>query len=131
MHLLGWLVAAAVFGKVDGTARDLALLYPPVESGVECRLAPIASMAGTADYPDRPRQLGMSVDGVADLDRVGRPQLVAEAVSWGMPHSIATDAVDDLLEQLESAIEGAREVADPGDEVVSACRTRLAALVSG
>jgi len=131
IHLLGWLIAAAVFGKVDGTARDLALLYPPVDDGtVECRLAPIASMAGTNDYPDRPRRLGLSIDGVDDFDRVGRPQLVAEAVSWGMPHSVATDVVDDLLEQIEAAIEGAREVSDPGDDVVAACRARLATLAA-
>jgi serine/threonine-protein kinase HipA len=129
VHLLAWLIAAAVFGKVDGSARDLALLYPPLEDGVvECRLAPIASMAGTVDYPDRPRQLAMAVDGVDDFDRVGGAHLVAEAVSWGMPHSVATDVVDDLLEQLEAAVDGAREVSDPGDDVVTACRARLAAL---
>ena len=126
IHLLHWVAASLVFGKVDGTARDLALLYD-VE---ECRMAPVASMAGTADYPDRPRQLGMSVGGVDDLDRVGRAELVDEAQRWGMPLDVATVVLDDLLAALGHALDGTRTQVDPGDEVVGAARVRLQRLLS-
>jgi len=126
VHLLQWLVAGLVFGKVDGTARDLSLVY----GEDECRLAPVASMAGTADYPDRPRQLGLSVNGVDDLDHVGRAHLIAEAGRWDMPADVAAATVDDLLAALDASLDRARSVVDPGDEVIAACRTRLAALSS-
>ena len=128
-HLLGWLVASAVFGNVDGTARDLALTYPTDDEGVAaCALAPIASMAGTADYADRPRQLGMSVDGVDDLDRVGSKQVIAEAGRWGMPDDVATALVVDVLSAMSVALDAARATSDPGDDVVAACRERIARL---
>jgi serine/threonine-protein kinase HipA len=119
--LLQWVAATLVFGKVDATARDLALTY----SGGECRLAPIASMAGTADFPDRGQQLGLSVGGVEDLDRVGRRQLIDEAKRWGMPAEVAATVLDDLVERLGTALDAARQVIDPGDEVVAAFRRRL------
>lgn len=123
-HLLQWVTAGVVFGKVDGTARDLALTY---DDG-ECRLAPIASMAGTADYPERPRQMDLSVGGIDDLDRIGRPQLVNEAGRWGMPAGIAAAVIDGLAADLDATLDGARSVVEPGDDVVRACRSRLAAL---
>ncbi len=127
VHLLEWVAAGLVFGKVDGTARDLALR---LRRPTACRLAPVASMAGTADYPERPRQLGLSVGGVDDLDRVGRPQLLAEAGRWGMPPSVASATVDRLVEALDAAWEPARAVVDPGPDVIAACRSRLSALAS-
>ena len=128
-HLLGWLTASAVFGKVDGTARDLALTYPTDDDGVAgCELAPISSMAGTADYAEQSGALGLSIDGVADLDRVGSKQVVAEAVRWGMPDDVATTVVADRLAALAGSLDAARDVSDPGDDVVDACRTRIARL---
>jgi len=124
IHLLHWVAASLVFGKVDGTARDLALVYDTEE----CRLAPVASMAGTADYPDRPRQLGMSVGGVDDLDRVGKAELIDEAQRWGMPLDVATVVLDALVAALDGALDEARTVIDPGDDVVAACHRRLALL---
>ncbi|MGZ4693048.1 MAG: HipA domain-containing protein [Acidimicrobiales bacterium] len=124
VRLLEWVTASLVFGRVDGSARDLALIYHEDA----CALAPVASMAGTADYADRPRQLGQSVHGADDLDRVGWQQVVGEAGRWGMGPDDATVLVRDHLDRLEASLDGAREVADPGDDVVSACRTRIAAL---
>ena len=124
VHLLEWLTASLVFGKVDGSARDLALIY---DDGT-CELAPVASMAGTADYPDRPRQLGLAVDGRDDLDRVGGAQIVAEAGRWGIPAEVVTELVAGQLARLRAGLDDAREVADPGDDVVAACRTRITAL---
>ena len=124
-HLLQWVVAGLVFGKVDGTARDLALIY----HDDECRLAPVASMAGTADYPERPRQLGLSIGGVDDLDGVERTHLLGEAAGWGMPPAVASASVDGFLESLDAAWEPARSAVDPGAEVVGACRRRLRGLV--
>ncbi len=129
MHLLGWLVASAVFGSVEGTARDLALRYPRDADGATgCELAPIASMAGTADYADHPRQLGLSVDGADDLDRVGATQIIGEAARWGLPGEMAAEVVADRLEAIETALDGARALSDPGDDVVAACRERIARL---
>ncbi len=127
VRLLEWVTASLVFGRVDGTARDLALTYR--DGG--CELAPVASMAGTADYVDRPRQLGQSVDGVDDLDRVGWRQVVGEAGRWGIEADVAARLVRDQLDRLESSLDGGREVADPGDDVVAACRTRIAGLAPG
>jgi serine/threonine-protein kinase HipA len=130
VHLLGWLAASAVFGKVDGTARDLALSYPTHDDGVVgCEMAPISSMAGTADYAEQAGALGLSIDGVADLDRVGSKQVVAEAARWGMPADVVTPLVADLLVALDGALDAARDVSDPGDDVVAACRTRIARLM--
>jgi serine/threonine-protein kinase HipA len=123
-HLLGWVVACLVFGKVDGSARDLSLRY--ADGG--CQLAPVTSMGGTADYADRPRQLALTVAGVDDLDRIGPAQVVAEAEGWGLSAEEATELLGDQLERLAAALDGAREVADPGDDVVDACRTRIEAL---
>jgi serine/threonine-protein kinase HipA len=125
-HLVRWVASSLVFGKVDGTARDLSLVY----ADDECRIAPIASMAGTADYPERPRRLGLAVGGVDDLDHVGRTELLAEAGTWGMPLEVVATVLADLIEDLGSALDAARSVVDPGDEVVAACRTRLERLAS-
>jgi len=131
IQLLSWLVACVVFGKVDGTATDLALTYRSTDDFVvECRLAPVASMAGTADYPNQPTQLAMSIGGIDELSRIRRRHLEAEAVSWGMPHSVATDVMDDLLEQLHECLDTARRDTDPGDDVVAACRARLSDLMT-
>ena len=129
VRLLEWVTASLVFGKVDGTGRDLALLY----RDDRCELAPVASMAGTADYADQPRQLGQSVDGIDHLDRVGWRELVREAERWGLPPDSTTSLVSDHLERLASSLDPGRESVDPGDDVVEACRTRIAALrpVSG
>ena len=132
VHLLGWLVASAVFGAVDGTARDLALVYPRDAAGATgCQLAPIASMAGTADYADRPRALGLSVDGVDDLDAVGAGQILGEAARWGLPAEVAATLVTDRLAAVEVALDDARGTSDPGDDVVVACRERIARLRPG
>jgi serine/threonine-protein kinase HipA len=129
VHLLGWIVASAVFGCVGGTARDLALTYPTDDEGVGgCELAPIASMAGTADYAVHARQLGLSVDGVDDPDRVGSTQVVAEAARWGMPADLATKVVAGLLAAMTVSLDVARGMSDPGDDVVAACRARIARL---
>ncbi len=119
-HLLGWVLACLVFGKVDGSARDLSLLY--ADGG--CELAPVTSMGGTADYADRPRQLAVTVAGVDDLDRIGAAQVVAEAERWGLDADAAAELLGDQLDRLASSLDGARDVADPGDDVVDACRTR-------
>lgn len=124
VRLLEWVVACLVFGKVDGSARDLSLLY----ADDACGLAPVASMAGTADYADHPRQLALSVDGIDDLDRVGWIQVVREAERWGIETDVATGLVRDQLQRLGAALDDARAVADPGDDVVTACRTRVEAL---
>lgn len=126
VHLLQWVAASLVFGKVDGTARDLSLTY----HDDECRLAPVASMAGTVDYPECPPQLGLSVAGVDDLAGVGRAQLIDEAGRWGMPADVATAVVADLVTALEGGLDPARSVIDPGEDVIVACRTRLGLLAS-
>ena len=124
VHLFEWVVSCLVFGKVDASARDLSLLY----ANGGCELAPVTSMAGTADYADRPRQMAMTVGGIDDLDRIGPVQVVAEAERWGVAGHDATEQLRDLLERLTASLDAAREVADPGDDVVAACRTRIAAL---
>ena len=124
VRLLEWVTSGLIFGRVDASARDLSLLY---DDGT-CTLAPVASMAGTADYPDRPRQLGLSIDGRDDLDVVRRSHLVAEAGRWGLPADRAAHLVDDQLARLASSLDDGREAADPGDDVVDACRRRIDAL---
>ena len=126
VELVQWVAAGLVFGKLDGTARDLILVY----ADGACRLAPVASMAGTADHPGRSLQLGLSVGGVDELDGVGRAQVLAEAAGWGMPSEVAGAALDGLIEALDGAWEPARAAADPGDGVIAAGRERLAALAS-
>jgi serine/threonine-protein kinase HipA len=126
-RLLEWVTACQVFGKVDGTARDLSLLY---DEG-SCELAPVTSMDALAvpgGVGERSRQLGMSVNGIDDLDRVGAADLIAESRAWGMGEAGARELLTDVLERIESSFDGAREVADPGIDIVAGCRSRLDAL---
>lgn len=101
-----------MIGNADAHAKNFSILHPVGDGEVE--LAPVYDVIATTSlYPvdQRGRRtphdptMGQLVNGVSDVRRVTRNDLVSEGVSWGLARRRATDAVDDLVERMLSAME--------------------------
>lgn len=97
-----------LIGNGDSHAKNYSLLL--LRSG-EARLAPLYDVAPTACLEPRFNKSGLVINGKRDLPRIGREDLVAEAVSWGTPRRAAEVTVGETFEAVRTAV---RDVPVPG-----------------
>lgn len=108
-ELLRRITFNVTIGNADAHAKNFSILHPVDDRGVE--LAPVYDVIATTSLhpvdqqgrriPNDPT-MGQLVDGVSDIRRVTRINLVREGTSWGLTRTRAADAVDDVVERILS-----------------------------
>lgn len=120
LNLLDQMVFTAAIGNADAHGKNIALLH---DDGA-IRLAPLYDTVPTVVWPQLRTAAAMKIGGVADLNRVDRDALLAEAVSWRVPRRNAEQHIDALLERLLDAV-GVVDVDTPVLDVVLGRLARL------
>lgn len=105
-------------GNADAHARNYSLLLQP--SG-QIRMAPLYDLVCTRAYERLDGEAAQRVDGVSHLDRIGRDDLIAEAVDWDLREQTAGRLVDRTLDRMSQALDVTvrRVVARGGDETAA------------
>ena len=103
--LLRQMVVNVALGNTDAHAKNYALLH---EGGL-VSLAPLYDVVPTLEMTPGVLAMGMRIDGRIRIDRIGREQLVNEAIAWGLERSAVEKILDDSLEALR---EGARDASE-------------------
>jgi serine/threonine-protein kinase HipA len=103
--LLRMVVLNVLIGNADAHAKNFSLLHLPDGT---MRLAPLYDLVSTLGYPGLDPGLAMYVDDVRRITRVSGERVINEGVSWGLPRSRATDAVEDLLVRAAAAADAAQ-----------------------
>jgi len=115
-------------GNADAHGKNFSLLHLPDQS---LRLAPLYDLMSTLAYRSGglTEQMSMYVDSVQRIDRVTSDRIVAEATTWGLSRSFATEVVADLLARLPEAVRRAsEEVQDVPPALLPAYEMQLARL---
>ncbi|MEB3328213.1 MAG: HipA domain-containing protein, partial [Candidatus Sericytochromatia bacterium] len=116
-------------GNGDAHAKNLSLLH---EAAGTLRLAPAYDVLSTAFYPQADVRPGMYVHGQPSIHAITASDVVAEAVSWGLPPARTAARVEELLRRLPSAIAmAAREVPAAPEALVELVVCRASALAEG
>jgi len=105
-RLLEQLTVNIALGNTDAHAKNYALLH---DAPGQLRLSPMYDVVPATFVNPGQIEMGLRVDGVLRIDRVGAARIVAEARQWGMPESVATSTVVDTLEAIDRALAAASE----------------------
>lgn len=106
-ELLRQIVANVVLGNVDAHAKNYSLVYRT--PGVP-ELSPLYDVVPVTDVEPRAIHLSLRIGGAILFEEVGRPQLLAEARSWGMPPGDAAATIDETLERLADGLDRQRAI---------------------
>lgn len=102
--LLQQLTVNMMVGNADAHAVNTSFMIDD-DGGV--RISPMYDVFSTLVYPPLTTTPGMFVNGLRDIRLVTRSDLVAEAITWGMPDSRAAAVVAAVCDRAETAVEQA------------------------
>lgn len=115
-QLLDLTTVNVLVGNADAHAKNLGLLHGR-EGSIE--LAPAYDIMSTTFYPAVSALAAMNVNGTPDIDLVTAHDLVAEARSWGLPATRASERIHELIEAAPAAITAAAGDIDAPDDLVA------------
>ena len=115
-QLLDLTTVNVLVGNADAHAKNLGLLHGR-EGSIE--LAPAYDIMSTTFYPAVSTLAAMNVNGTPDIDLVTAHDLVAEARSWGLPATRASERIHELIEAAPAAITAAADDIDAPDDLVA------------
>jgi len=95
--LLRYTTFNVAIGNADAHSRNLSVIMPPEGSP---RLAPLYDVGCTVLRPVFGNTAAMFVNGQRDITQITGSDLVAEASSWGIPRTEASDIVANALAEL-------------------------------
>ena len=98
-------------GNVDAHAKNISVLHLP---DGRHRLAPAYDVAMHLHQGTGEERFAMDVSGVRNMNALGAPQLVTEAVGWRMPRRRALGVVADTVERLDEGLRALDRGAYPG-----------------
>lgn len=115
-ELLDLTTVNVLVGNTDAHAKNLGLLHGRDGS---IALAPAYDIMSTTFYPAVSTLAAMKVNGTRDIDQVTAQDIVAEARSWGLPASLASERIHELIEAAPAAITAAADETDAPDDLVA------------
>lgn len=122
-QLLRQMYVNVVVGNTDAHAKNYALMHPD-ESTVS--LSPLYDVVPAREITPQVINMGMRIDGRIRIDKIGRSQLVNEAVSWGLSIATARSVLEEATEKLLKGIDYANELyPESAEKHEEATRTRL------
>lgn len=89
-------------GNADAHAKNLSLLY---DADGTIGLAPFYDLLCTRNYRALARDLAMGIGGTFNPDFIGKPQLAAFAVDFGVQHRLVLDVFDQLLDAIPGSLD--------------------------
>ncbi len=101
--LLRQLTVNVALGNTDAHAKNYAFLH----FGDGITLAPMYDVVPALQITPNVLAMGMRVAGRIRIDRIGREELLKEAVSWGLSRKACAQVLDDTLERIATGIERA------------------------
>ena len=110
-NIISFLQAVAfnvAIGNADAHARNYSILLPPDGT---VQLAPLYDLVCTRMWDELDSEAAQRINGVNEIDDVRIGDLVAEAVTWQIPRTVARSRVDALL----------TAVAERADETIGDC----------
>ncbi len=105
--LLQATVCNVLLGNGDAHGKNLSLLH---HASGRLELSPLYDLLSTLHY--RQDRLAMRIDTAQRLERVTTERLVNEAVRWGLPHEVAREIIDNVLDHADAAVAAARDETD-------------------
>lgn len=125
--LLDMTLLNMVVGNADAHAKNFALLHPTPDT---LRLAPAYDVVSTSYYPQVDRRPAMAVNRKHSIDAVTAADVIAEAVSWGMPLARAKERVTQRLKDLPTALDAAaRDVMQTPESLLAHVRQRASTFI--
>ena len=113
-----------VIGNADHHAKNISFVH--TQPG-HVELAPLYDTVPTSLWPNLDQRAAMSIGAAVDLPDITVSDLVREAKRWGLPQSITSDRIRQVLERLR---DGTSTVHNTGDlDVVTAARRRAVKLL--
>ncbi|MFT4187230.1 MAG: HipA domain-containing protein [Aeromicrobium sp.] len=100
-QLLRTVVFTYVIGNGDAHGKNLALLH---RTPGHVELAPLYDTVPTILWPRLPDRAAMSIGGVTRLSAVRRSDILAEAVTWGMPVDRAEAVIEEFVDDCRSVL---------------------------
>lgn len=100
--LLKWTLFNWMVGNADAHAKNLSLLY---DADGTIGLAPFYDLVCTRNYRALARDLAMGIGGTFNPDFIGKPQLAALAVDFGVQHRLVLDVFDQLLAAIPGSLD--------------------------
>ena len=125
LRLLDLTTLNVAIGNADAHGKNISLMHT---DGGRIQLAPAYDLLCTRLYEDADRTLGMFVNGVCDIDKVSATDILAEALSWGIPEETAADRITQMLDRLPDAIDRAAASIDPPRDIVELIQRRVTAM---
>jgi serine/threonine-protein kinase HipA len=114
-ELLDLATLNVLIGNADAHGKNVSLLH---DAAGQVGLAPAYDVFSTIWYSAAGTVPGMFVNGVRDIRTIGRDDLIAEAVGWGLSADSAAARIERILESAERAIvQAASEIACPEELV--------------
>jgi serine/threonine-protein kinase HipA len=107
LRLLEQVTVSIGLANADTHAKNVSLLHRQ-DGTVE--LAPLYDVVPTLAFVPGQTHVGMSIGGRFKMTEIGKGQLVAEAVSWGVPQTVATRTIERIAADLTAGVEVANDV---------------------
>ncbi len=126
--MLKQVIVNVLVGNADYHAMNVSFLLG--DNGAVA-VAPMYDSFSTLFSPQLSTTPGMFIGGSQDLRSIGRSELAAEAISWGIQPPRANEVVDELLSSAVDALDTVLQVHDVPDSLAQFLRRRVAAVVSG
>ena len=100
--LLKWTRFNWMVGNADAHAKNLSLRY---DAEGTIGLAPIYDLVCTRNYRALARDLAMGIGGTFNPVFIGKPQLAALAVDFGVQRRLVLDVFDQLLDAIPGSLD--------------------------
>ena len=106
-QLLRQMAVNVALGNTDAHAKNYALLHPDRQT---ITLAPMYDVVPALEITPETPYMGIRVNGLIRIDRLGRNDLVEESVKWGVPRRRACAVLDEVANQLKTGMKRASEL---------------------
>lgn len=115
-------------GNWDSHAKNISFLYKEAQVPT---VAPLYDVVPIAEVEPRTNLLSMRVNGHIKPDDIGGKDIIAEATSWGISTSKASELVEECLSRLVKGIQAARKAyPDAAERHEESARARINRILS-